>query len=67
MARKKIIGLENRDQALAFARFLIIERRRHIQDIVNITRDLDKLAGKWKIDLRELTYEDAGIDIWIEV
>ena len=60
--KKKIIHLENIDEAKAFMKFLEMEKRRHIRDIQKICDDQYILVSKWGLPL-PLLDEDR----WVEV
>ena len=55
--------INTRDEAVAFAKFLVCEKLRHLEDIRNIDKLLLKLSKEWELEISEDTVEGCKITI----
>ena len=62
MASKVIRKLESKDQAYAFYIFQLKEKHRHLEDIVNIDKDLKKLEKDYGFKKPNIS-----LDFYVEV
>ena len=62
MTSKVIKTLESKDQAYAFYIFQLKERYRHLEDIINIDKDLKKLEKDYGFKKPNI-----NLDFYIEV
>jgi hypothetical protein len=58
----KRVKIDSRDKAEALMVFLIKECQRHRADIDRTRKDIEKLSGKWEIEI-----PDSVEDVWFEV
>lgn len=55
--------LNNKDEALAFAKFILFERKRHLDDIEWIDKVLMKLSKKWDLIIAVSDYKINGEEL----
>jgi len=60
---KKIVHLENEDQAKALIYFLAKEISRHIQDVWRAWADIEKICIRWNLERPGLPDPNEWVDV----